>query len=166
MTARLDVTTANLANLDDRPGEVLVSSIFADQRPVRGLAGFVDWRLCGRISGWLMSGFVTGEAHEHVLYPPRYRLAYDLVLLVGLGKRATHRTERLRQGAEAAAQAVVRLGRTQMTCDLFGLETLSSTPTKAAPELVEMLRAQRGLEQITLAVQPDLRRRLGHLLPR
>jgi hypothetical protein len=44
-------------------GEVqgLILSIYENERPMRGLAGVVDWKLCGEISSLLRLGGLSGK---------------------------------------------------------------------------------------------------------
>ena len=151
MTGSFEVVEANLRHLDDRPGDALVLTAFADERPLEGLTGLVDWRLRGALSRWLQSGFATGAPGEHVLYPSCGRLTHRLVLLVGLGRRAEHRTDRARDAAARAATAVVGLGGRQLTCGLFGLDQLPTPLGRSLPDLLSALRAQEGVEGVTVA---------------
>ncbi|MGM0577486.1 MAG: M17 family peptidase N-terminal domain-containing protein [Myxococcota bacterium] len=153
----LRAVPAALRALDDHPGEVLVLPVFADERPLPGLAGLVDWRMCGALSQWLMGGFATGAAGEQVLCPTRGRLSHRLILLLGLGVRSEHRTDRACAAARQAADAVQGLGARQMTCGLFGLERLPSPLERSLPELLDALRDQEALDRVDLAVAPDVR---------
>jgi hypothetical protein len=63
-------------------------TVFADERPLQGLAGLMDWRRSGRISGLIRSGFCTGSAGERVLMPGNAGLPVERVVLVGLGPRS------------------------------------------------------------------------------
>src|SRR5260221_14536712 len=51
------------------PPELLVAPFFADERPLRGTGGLVDWRLCGRLSRLLAARRVTGALGETPLLP-------------------------------------------------------------------------------------------------
>lgn len=67
------------------PCDTLVVPVPADERPLRGEAGWVDWRVCGAISRQLASGYVGGERGEAVLLPAPRPLGAARILLVGLG---------------------------------------------------------------------------------
>ena len=67
------------------PVETLAVGIPEDERPLRGNAGFVDWRLGGELSRQLKSGFVSGEPGEAVLLPAQRPFAAARILLFGLG---------------------------------------------------------------------------------
>ncbi len=77
-----------LRQLDTLGGEVLACGIFADERPVRGIAGLLDWRMAARISRHLEGGGLTGELGEVVLVPGRPRLAFEKLLVFGQGPRS------------------------------------------------------------------------------
>jgi hypothetical protein len=152
MPCAVDVVPATLRSLDDHAGDVLVLTAFADERPLAGLAGLVDWRLRGALSEWMMNGFATGHANERVLYPTRGRLNQRFVLMIGLGARAQHRADRARAAAFAATSAVSNLGLTSMICGSFGLETLPAPLERSLPELIERVREQTELSQLRFAV--------------
>jgi hypothetical protein len=73
---------------DEVSVELCACSIWADQRPMGGLAGLLDWRLGGRLSALLKSGFVTGAKGESLLVPGKPHVPFEKVLVVGLGARA------------------------------------------------------------------------------
>lgn len=71
--------------LTKMPGESLVLSFFSDERPLRGVAGLVDWRLCGRLSRLIMAGRCSGERGERLIMPAGPRLPFERIFLFGLG---------------------------------------------------------------------------------
>lgn len=78
----------DLRAIDGLRCEAIALPFFQDERPLRGAAGLVDWRLCGRLSKLLVRGRVRGTRGERVLVPARPRLACDKLFLFGLGPRA------------------------------------------------------------------------------
>ena len=62
-----------------------VLPLFSDDRPLRGLAGFVDWRTSGALSRLVRSGFCDGVRDEAVLLPGRRTLPAARWVLLGLG---------------------------------------------------------------------------------
>jgi len=81
----LQFVAPDLRKLDETPTEILISTLFQDERPPRGTTSLVSWRLAGRVDRLVESGFLTGALGEVVLIPGRPRLAADKVLLFGLG---------------------------------------------------------------------------------
>jgi cytosol aminopeptidase family protein len=67
--------------------EALVLSFFGDERPLRGVAGLCDWRLCGRLSRLLKGGRISGLRGEVTMMPPPGgRLPFGRLMLFGLGE--------------------------------------------------------------------------------
>ena len=67
--------------------DVAVVPLFAGERPLRGAAGRVDWRLCGRLSHLFAAGRLSGEFGEAVLIPGGGGMRSPRVLGLGLGER-------------------------------------------------------------------------------
>lgn len=140
----------DLRALDDAPAELLVLTAFSDERPLEGLAGLIDWRLCGALSAWRMGGFSTGALGERILYPSAHRLAQERLLFVGLGRREEFRSDRAHAIAEAVLEAAIGLGTVHLMTGLFRLEGLPSPLERTGPKLVHLLRSAPGLTRLTL----------------
>ena len=69
----------------EAPADTILVLVPEDERPLRGDAGLIDWRLCGLISEHLRSGYVTGQLGEAVLLPGDIPLSPARILLVGAG---------------------------------------------------------------------------------
>ncbi|MDB4987357.1 MAG: cytosol aminopeptidase [Myxococcaceae bacterium] len=99
-----------LLSLDDLKTEVLCLPVFSDERPLRGAAGLVDWRLCGRLSDLLVRGDLTGSFGQALLMPPpERRLAAERLLLLGAGVRAELDEARFRVLTKALVERVLAL---------------------------------------------------------
>jgi hypothetical protein len=61
---------------------------FSDERPLGGLAGFIDWRCSGAVSDLLRAGFCDGSTGQAVLLPGRRSLPAQRWILLGLGPSA------------------------------------------------------------------------------
>jgi hypothetical protein len=80
-----DFVSATTASLDELQTEVIVLPFFSDERPLRGAAGLIDWRLCGALSRKLMAGYLDGSFGEKALVTAPPKLKSEALLLVGLG---------------------------------------------------------------------------------
>ncbi len=65
--------------------ELAVVTYFEGDRPLRGEAGRVDWRLCGMLSDLLVRGALRGAPGEAALLPTFGHLRAPRVLVLGLG---------------------------------------------------------------------------------
>jgi hypothetical protein len=63
----------------------LVLGIFSDEKPPRGICGFVDWRLNGLISREIKLGRITGDFKEKIAIPFPGRIGAEMLILFGLG---------------------------------------------------------------------------------
>ena len=82
-----------LANIDAMACDSIVVGVFPDVRPLAGLLGMIDWRLCGRLSRLFEQGVVTGADGERVLIPTLGRVCAPRLFLYGWGPitNADHR---------------------------------------------------------------------------
>lgn len=84
--------------------------VFEDERPLRGMAGYVDWRLCGALSRILFEGRFTGADGDALLFPVRGRFVPERVFCFGLGTQDAFTRAALARGAREACQALHRAG--------------------------------------------------------
>ncbi len=75
----------HLRQLERSVSEVLVLSVSEGERPPRGVAGLVDYRLAGSISALIKRGELLGRVNEQVLITGKPRLPFEKILLVGAG---------------------------------------------------------------------------------
>lgn len=75
----------SLAGLDRGGGEDLVVFVGEDERPLRGLGGLCDFRLCGALTRQLKGGLLAGRAGEAVLTVTGARLPVHRLFLFGAG---------------------------------------------------------------------------------
>jgi hypothetical protein len=148
--------------LDEASVELCACTIWRDVRPVRGLAGLLDWRLGGRLSALLASGFVTGEAGEALLVPGKPQLPFEKVLVVGLGMRGEFGDEVFRDALQRMVKALGGLRVRRAVVELPGradgliepeegvsrmLECLGPAPDHDAWWLVEDAAAEKRAEE-------------------
>ena len=84
-----DFVSAASRSLDELQTEIIVLPFFADERPLCGAAGLIDWRLCGALSRKLMAGYLDGHFGEKGMVTASPKLKSEGLLLVGLGASTT-----------------------------------------------------------------------------
>jgi hypothetical protein len=83
VTLRIEVGDASLASLDALKVEAL-ALLIGPERPLRGLAGLADWRLCGALSNAIRSGHFAPEMEEALLLPSSGRFPPGRIFCFGL----------------------------------------------------------------------------------
>ena len=73
-------------SIDLQESDLLVTALFKDERPLRGSIGWVDWRLNGVLSRFLIENRLTGEWRERTLIPSQGRVSPKAILILGMGK--------------------------------------------------------------------------------
>jgi hypothetical protein len=89
--------------------DLTLVTYFEDERPLRGLAAFLDWRTSGKLSRLLRSGWCTGKAGEAVLLPGTRGLPSERIVLLGLGASVGFGAAQARTAAMAAVELVHKL---------------------------------------------------------
>ncbi len=79
----------DLRRLGSTTAELVACSIWEDVRPMRGMAGLLDWRLAGKLSALSRDGFLGGARGEVLFVPGRPLLPFEKVLVLGLGPRSS-----------------------------------------------------------------------------
>lgn len=73
--------------VDKIAADLLVLMHFEKDVPLHGLLGWLDWRINGRLSRFLMAKGFSGRAKEALLLPSEGRLKAKDVIVLGLGAR-------------------------------------------------------------------------------
>ena len=87
----------SMEGVDVQECDVLVAGFFQDERPLKGSSGWIDWRLNGMLSQFLIENKLTGDWKETTLIPSQGRVAPKLILLLGLGRVKEYSYLRLRE---------------------------------------------------------------------
>jgi hypothetical protein len=146
------------------PGDVLLLLLPEEERPLRGDAGIVDWRLAGQVSKLLTSGFCSGQFGEATLMPADARLAAGRVLLFGVGPLRALRGRGLERALTLAGTKLLGMrARTGVLALPEGLDLGG----EAGPLLIGLGRAvaiAQGSAQLGVVVPESVQR--GRILRR
>ena len=119
----MSVTTHDIGfeALDSVEGvDSLCLFVSADERPLPGVAGYVDWRLCGGLSRVLRNGFFQGALGDQLLLPSSHRIAPQRIFAVGVGPAAALSLPLLQQSMRAAALMLTKAGVQGVALELPG----------------------------------------------
>lgn len=149
-----------LRSLDDLKTEVLCLPIFSDERPLRGAAGLVDWRLCGRLSELLVRGDLTGDFDRALLMPPpERRLSTERIFCLGVGSRAELDEPRLRVLIKSLVDRVLALRVRTAAIALPHASLPWLDPVRAIDLLLEQtLQCSDRLDELVLVDTPEAQR--------
>jgi hypothetical protein len=151
-----------LRHLEEASAEVCACSIWSDERPMRGFAGLLDWRLGGRLSALLQSGFMRGDLGETLLVPGKPQVPFEKVLVVGLGPRGAFADATFRRAILHIARALEGMRVRRAVIELPGrasgaidpehaitltLDCMGASADHDAWWLVEDAASQRRVEQ-------------------
>jgi hypothetical protein len=67
--------------------EALIVGFYENVRPLKNLAGELDWLLCGSLSGLILNKRVRGTVGELALLTSRGKLPAQKIFMVGLGPK-------------------------------------------------------------------------------
>lgn len=166
----------DLRRFDLLKSEAMALGFFADERPLRGALGLVDWRLCGFLSRQLMAGRARGERGEVLLVPARGRLALEKVFVFGLGRRddfdppaldaVLQRMFAVLGGAQIRSSVLAIPGRAVgLVAPEAGMKALlraaEQRPETDEVTLVEPPEAQKAMEKLIEQERRRARARLG-----
>jgi hypothetical protein len=98
----------------------LVLGVFADEKPPRGICGFIDWRLNGMISREIKQGRIGGEFEEKILIPFPGCVGSEMLLLFGLGSSSDVNYDKIYNASYLVAQVIDGMALDSFAFDLYG----------------------------------------------
>ena len=129
----------DLARWDCGPGgDALAVPVWSDVLPLRGAAGLLDWRLCGRLSQMIHDGRFSGAVGEKLLLATN-RVRWQRVLALGVGASDVFGEEHLRQAIECCLEAVRRIGGRSLALALPGRDIDRIRPDCAMRSFLDAL---------------------------
>jgi hypothetical protein len=125
-----------LRELDTATAELLACCIWSDVRPMPGLAGLLDFRLAGRLSGLSRDQFLGGANGEVLFVPGRPRLPFEKVLVFGLGPSSAFDEKTFQSVVGHMSRALEELHVVRAVVELPGRADGRIPPERAAELLV------------------------------
>jgi hypothetical protein len=147
----LSVLSLDLARWDETARDCLVLPVFRDDRPLRGAAGLVDWRLCGRLSRLVKANRATADARETMMLPPGRRLRFARIMWFGLGDAKGYTEDRFRADLAWIADVVGKAGVTDWSLQMPG----RASGLIGARRAIEIVLEDRELAEQKITVLED-----------
>lgn len=98
----------------------LALGIFADEKPPRGVCGFIDWRLSGMISREIKMGRIHGDFDEKIIIPFPGKIGAEMLMLFGLGNTSDMNYDKIYNAAYLVAKTVDGMAMRNFSFDLYG----------------------------------------------
>jgi leucyl aminopeptidase len=99
--------------------EAVIVGFYKDVRPLKGLAGELDWLLCGSLSDLILNSKLNGSLGEVALLASRGKVPATKIFMVGLGPKEGSSPSLLRNVARMAASSAVGAGVMNMAVEYF-----------------------------------------------
>ena len=144
------VRVGDLAGIDTLTAEALAVFLWSDDQPLQGVAGFLDWRLCGALSQTLVRGDFQGAPGEVMLLPTRGRLGNRRVFVFGLGARQDFELSSLPGVVRIVAEIMQRAGVRELSVGV----PFFPADERRQNECVSLL--EQGLRQVGIQVESVL----------
>lgn len=145
----------SLRKLDLAATEVLACCVSEPERPPRGVAGLVDFRLAGRISRFLQRGDMTGRLGEVTLVPGKPKLPFDKLLFFGIGDPSALDERRYRAVVTRMLETLSGLRTRTAVVELPGRHDGRIEADRAADLLLEQAAQLPELDSWTLVETPE-----------
>jgi hypothetical protein len=123
--------------VDVQECDVLVTGFFKDERPLKGSSGWIDWRLNGMLSRFLIEKKLIGDWKETTLIPSQGRVMPRMILLLGLGLLKEYSYLRLRELPPHLLETLKKLDASNICLSLPFEESTSVDCGKLAEVLIE-----------------------------
>jgi hypothetical protein len=136
--------------VDIQECDVLAVGFFQDERPLKGSSGWIDWRLNGMLSHFLIENRLTGDWRETTLIPSKGRVVPQLILLVGLGKVRDYSYLRLRELSPHLLGTVKNLSTSNICLSLPSEDRYHVDCGKSAEVFIEGIADCLGTDQSPL----------------
>lgn len=99
--------------------EALIVGFYEDVRPLKGVAGELDWLLCGALSSLVLAKKIRGSLGDVALVASQGKVPAQKIFLVGLGPQAGSTLTTLRSAARTAAASAVGAGVRRAAIEYF-----------------------------------------------
>jgi hypothetical protein len=117
--------------------EVLAMFFFQDERPLKGAAGLVDWKMNGALSSLIIKEISSGVSGESTLVLPGKRINSQKILLFGLGDSKDCSTDALKDTTTQLVEQLIKIN-----CRDFCLAVPPSKFTHIKPEDAAVMLVQ------------------------
>jgi len=118
--------TVILQDIKKLETEALIVGFYEDVRPLKGLAGELDWLLCGSLSSLIIKNKLHGSLGEIALLTSRAKVPAEKIFMVGLGPKEGLSQSSLRSAVRTAVSSALDAGVKNAAIEYFQSLTMPS----------------------------------------
>jgi len=111
--------TVILQDIKKLETEALIVGFYEDVRPLKGLAGELDWLLCGSLSNLIIKNKMRGSLGEVALLTSRAKVPAKKIFMVGLGPKDGLSPSSLRSAVRTAVSSALDAGVKNTAIEFF-----------------------------------------------
>jgi hypothetical protein len=146
--------TVILQDIKKLETEALIVGFYEDVRPLKGLAGELDWLLCGSLSSLIIKNKLRGSLGEVALLTSRGKVPAKKIFMVGLGPKEGLSPSSLRSAVRTAVSSALDAGVKNTAIEYFQPLNIPSQAEVSA--LREGLSEGAGVRSVNIALlAPD-----------
>jgi hypothetical protein len=124
--------TVVLQDIKKLDTDALVVGFYENVRPLKGLAGELDWLLCGSLSRLIITNKLSGSLGDVALLTSRGKVPAKKIFMIGLGPREDFSQASLRIAARAAVTISMAAGVSSTAVEYFQPSALTHEDTVRA----------------------------------
>jgi len=166
VASSLHFTQPELGRWDALVVDAAAVAFFEDERPLRGAAGLLDWRLCGRVSRWLSAGVLSGRAGESVLTTAPEKLPFQRLYFYGLGPMQGFDERRYRVALKAMRDALWLMGARKSMLSPPGRDVGLIAPRRALELLQEEAEEAGRIDEVLICDSGAAQKEMAEALQR
>jgi hypothetical protein len=136
--------------------DAVVVGFYEDVRPLKNLAGSLDWLLCGSLSRLIIEKRLHGALGEMALLTSRGKIPAGKIFLVGLGPRSEFSCAALKSAAKITAASIIAAGDVVAAMEYFPpADADYETGVRALQEGLREGAGERNLSISLVALNKD-----------
>jgi hypothetical protein len=139
--------------LDQLQIDCAVIGCFAEERPLLGVAGLIDWRMYGFLSRAIQKNHFSAQDDETVLIPASDRLPCRWLILQGLGSALELKSDKVQRYSKQALLSALKLNCRSMAIFYPHLLTKAPYQQNSLRWLLEGLSATAATYSDSAAVE-------------
>jgi hypothetical protein len=111
--------TVILQDIKKLETEALIVGFYEDVRPLKGLAGELDWLLCGALSSLIIKNKLRGSLGEVALLTSRAKVPAKKIFMIGLGPKEGLSPSSLRSAVRTVVSSALDAGVKKTAIEYF-----------------------------------------------